>query len=757
MKRPSFNNLPDYSIDNPDFTRRRKNLTWIFLLVSAAIVFVSEVLLIFTLNTFTNLPDGWIIFLDGIFLVVILYPLNYLFMIRPLVRQFEERTTTNSALLKSQEIFEHFFSVSDILIAYMDNKFNFIRVNQAYADADDRKAEDFIGKNHFELYPSDDNLQIFQAVVDSGKPFTIIDKPFAYADAPERGLSYWDWNLFPIKNPKGLVIELLMILTNVTERHNNLLAIAEKDRQFRAVFDQTYHFNFLTDAEGVVMMINRSGLDFLQRPPEELFGKHIWELPNLLPDTEKPLRESLNEAIGGKVVRRPLKVRYSNGEPCTLEAAAKAIVNAEGKAELFLFEALDITRIVNSEEALRENELKLEQLYNTEKEARRSADLLRNAVLALANSPDIDSIFENLLNYVHQKRPYELAHIFLFDEDNMLNINHVRGEELLPENERLLGKSIAPEELSTILAPLFERHKIIHVDDAGKYPSANVLFPSFPLGSWIAFPLIVGTEMIGVCVFGHRQKCYFSPEFEEWTYTIVNQSAISIQNHLLFEQVSESRERLQALARRLVEVQEKERRYVAQELHDETGQALASIRVGLMLLERESADSEAVVKRCHELNDVTKEVLENLHRLSMDLRPAALDHLGLVPALRQQIEILGEQHGIDMRFDTIGEMGRLPSGTETAIYRIVQEALTNVIKHSHATHVDVMFEKRNADLLIVVEDNGIGFTPNVMATDHLGTMGMSERALSVGGSVRIESSPGEGTAVFLEVPCPSES
>jgi len=110
------------------------------------------------------------------------------------------------------------FSNIHVLVAYMDRDFNFIRVNRAYAHADERIPEFFVGRNHFDLYPNDENEDIFREVAESGVPYFAYEKPFEYAEHPERGVSYWDWSLFPVKEKDGKTAGLLLSLLNVTER-----------------------------------------------------------------------------------------------------------------------------------------------------------------------------------------------------------------------------------------------------------------------------------------------------------------------------------------------------------------------------------------------------------------------------------------------------------------------------------------------------------------------------------------------------------
>ena len=175
--------------------------------------------------------------------------------------------------------------------------------------------------------------------------------------------------------------------------------------------------------------------------------------------------------------------------------------------------------------------------------------------------------------------------------------------------------------------------------------------------------------------------------------------------------------------------------------------------VGLRLLERQVEHPKATLAAVAELKGMVDGVLENLHRLAADLRPASLDHLGLVAALRQYAQEMSDRHGIVVQFEAVGLNGRLPADTETALYRIVQEALTNVVRHAQATRVDVLLERRGDKLIVLVEDNGVGFDPAVaMHGGRLGLFGIRERAEILAGTLVLESAPGIGTTLLVEVP-----
>lgn len=232
------------------------------------------------------------------------------------------------------------------------------------------------------------------------------------------------------------------------------------------------------------------------------------------------------------------------------------------------------------------------------------------------------------------------------------------------------------------------------------------------------------------------------------------QASVAVENAVLFEQMQASTVQMQSLSRRLVAAQERERLNIARELHDEAGQALASLRFGLRLLEREIEEGGSVTGRVAELMRRTDAVIDGLHRLAADLRPASLDHLGLEAALRQYSRSAAANLGLVVHFKARGLAGgRLPAAVETALYRVVQEAMVNVARHARATQVDVMVQRRGDRVLVMVEDDGIGFElDQVQRGDHFGFLGLRERAEALGGTLTVESSPGAGTTVVVEVP-----
>jgi two-component system, NarL family, sensor histidine kinase DevS len=203
--------------------------------------------------------------------------------------------------------------------------------------------------------------------------------------------------------------------------------------------------------------------------------------------------------------------------------------------------------------------------------------------------------------------------------------------------------------------------------------------------------------------------------------------------------------------RRVVAGQEVERRRLARELHDETGQALTSILLGLRAVD-EADDKAGVTGAVAGLRELVVATLQDVRRLAVQLRPKALDDFGLVPALERLVQTFSESSGIRVELEARLGDERVPNDVETTVYRIVQEALTNVVKHAEATSVSILLVRRDASITVVVEDNGRGFDTHAVSSDSLGLDGMRERVELHEGRLTVETASGSGTTIRIEVP-----
>jgi signal transduction histidine kinase len=256
-------------------------------------------------------------------------------------------------------------------------------------------------------------------------------------------------------------------------------------------------------------------------------------------------------------------------------------------------------------------------------------------------------------------------------------------------------------------------------------------------------PLVARGRAIGVVIAHDRNgpDARFSDDDVRLAETLAARAAIAVD---LSERVGRD------VLRRVVQAQEAERKRLARELHDETGQALTSILLGLKPLEqvRDDRVAEAVAS----VRALVVSTLQDVRRLAVELRPSALDDFGLLPAVERLTHTFREQTGMHVELESRLPEQRLPAEVETALYRIIQEALTNVVKHSGASRVSILLTERDHGVAAMVEDDGMGFETETARDDGLGLVGMRERIGLVGGRLHVESSTGAGTTIVAEVP-----
>ena len=223
------------------------------------------------------------------------------------------------------------------------------------------------------------------------------------------------------------------------------------------------------------------------------------------------------------------------------------------------------------------------------------------------------------------------------------------------------------------------------------------------------------------------------------------------------QDITERRQAIAAraeLLRRLVTAQEDERRRVARELHDSVGQLLSALPLAVKSVRDAEPLTATTLTRLDVVQRVADELGRTMHDLAIRLRPTALDDFGLKVALQAFITEWSKQSGVDAHFQSIGlETARFTPEVETTLYRVVQEALTNITRHAKARLVSVVVERRSGDAIVVVEDDGVGFDPDLVGTTgRLGLLGMLERVTLVGGNLQVESAFDSGTLIRVRVP-----
>ena len=261
----------------------------------------------------------------------------------------------------------------------------------------------------------------------------------------------------------------------------------------------------------------------------------------------------------------------------------------------------------------------------------------------------------------------------------------------------------------------------------------------------------------------------FSSIFISELMQLANRRTESIANQLTKKQIdleleiqlrrSAEEERI-TLLRRFVSLQEEERHHISRELHDQCGQEIIALQLGMKrAVDIVKIENQKDVIACfQEVNEILDRLSGEIHDLAFDLRPPSLDELGLHTAIGSFLDVWSQRVRITVDFECRNwDEQRLTSETSLTLYRVLQEALTNVAKHSKSSHVSVVLELQRDSAVEIVEDQGIGFeveasTENSMIRQPLGLLGMKERLASVGGTLEIESAAGKGTTLFARVP-----
>lgn len=275
--------------------------------------------------------------------------------------------------------------------------------------------------------------------------------------------------------------------------------------------------------------------------------------------------------------------------------------------------------------------------------------------------------------------------------------------------------------------------------------------------SYLGVPLVAKGGVQGVLDLFSQSPTEFTNEHVPLFTTFGQQVGVAIQNARLFEQIWAGRRRLQMLSQELLEVQEAERRHISRELHDEIGQALTAVKVNIQAAMRMSGTS-SLNPYLEESISTVERTLDQVRNLSLDLRPSILDDLGVVAAVRWYLDRQAHRAGFKANFKADMPKIRVPADLETTCFRIVQEAITNAVRHSQAENVWVTIQQCNVDELeLIIQDDGVGFDVNAVmqpgAGDlSLGVLGMHERAELIGGRLEIRSDQVRGTEIRAVFP-----
>ena len=626
------------------------------------------------------------------------------------------------------------FDAINEFVSVHDTEFKIVRANKALADRFGKKPDELIGIYCYQLFhginepwpncPHAQAMKLENAVTEE-------------VDDPSIGCPLMV-SVSPVFDQRGQVTGGVHIAKDITERKRAEQRIELERAKLKNILDTMSDGVYIVDQNFEIEYTNPA----LEREFGRVAGRRCYQYLHNLAETcpwcvmEKVLQGEVNKSE-----------RSSNDK--IYELLDTPLKNSDGSISKLGIRH-DITLLKRNEDRLKQANLKLKSATQAERTQRQLAEALVDAAFALNKSLKLDDVLPLILEKINEAIPYELAAITLLEGDTFYDACRQGGDLAL-----LFAPSDADEPYPLddfpLLVQMRQSGQPVRIQDTHHEPDWINVEGFEWCRSFLSAPLVVEEQVIGFVNLFAGQPDFFTQETCDRLVAFAAHAAVAIQNAWLVERIKAGSERLQSLSHRLVNIQEKERQLIARELHDEAGQMLTSLKLDLHLLGKNASQPDRVSEKVIEMENSVNEILENLHRLAVALRPASLDHLGLVTAIRQHVESVAEKQEINVNFKSDELQERLPPNVETVLYRIVQEALTNIIRHAQATQVDVLLTAREGKLMMLIEDNGIGFDPERLpAGEHLGLFSMRERAEMIGGNLMIESTPGYGTTIKVE-------
>jgi PAS domain S-box-containing protein len=622
---------------------------------------------------------------------------------------------------------------------------------------------------------------------------------------------------FPIIDNTGAVIMVGGSSVDITDRKQSEAALREAERLYRDIFENAGEGIFQTTPDGRFIMANPAlarmhGFD----SAEELMR----ERTNISRDTyvDPARREEFKQLLETHDVVQGFECEIArrDGTKISVSANARAVRDEQGVVRYYEGTATDITERKVSQEALRESEERYRDLVEHSHEFICTHDLqgrILSANIASAKALGYDG--KDLIGKINIRDILAPRVRHQFDSymtqlqtggvsSGLMIVQTNTGEERIWEYYNSLRTAGISEPVVRGVArdvtdqwrsaealreseeryrELFENsHEAIYIHDLrGIYLSVNRAAETL---SGFTRSEIIGRHYSSFVSPRHLKDarenfCRKLDSAIETTYEaeairkngehipvevssrLIHKDGVVVGIQGTVRDISDRKQAQQALqtyAHRVIEAQEAERQNIARELHDEIGQILTAVLLNLQSVQKTCA-TVACLPNIEESIDVVEDALSRVRELSLELRPALLDDLGLLAALRWYAARYTARSGIVTDISGDADVGRISHETETACFRIIQEALTNTARHSRATRAAIHIKRTNVNLYLTVRDNGIGFDserllkgkPSAMA---LGLHGMRERALAVKGVVQISSVPGKGTHVRVNVPLP---
>jgi signal transduction histidine kinase len=401
------------------------------------------------------------------------------------------------------------------------------------------------------------------------------------------------------------------------------------------------------------------------------------------------------------------------------------------------------------------------QLYQEVEEGQLIAEAMQVIGRALASELDYQRIVRNVADFAYRLVDAQFVYVAVPENESFRLVAKAgrdrQNSSPVPSTD-ILSKFL---DQAPLTQAVHEKRPIV-VADIKRDPALTPWQKEAEIQGWramVAIPLLSRNQLVGVLAAYASQPSSFSSNDVATLMSLASQAAVAIQNAQLFAELEAQHQALHQVSLRLVNAQEEERRRISRELHDELGQALTALKINLDVARRLlPVDASSKLRQSiHEASSLAVQTLETARNLSLELHPAMLDDLGLVSALRWEVDRYEQRTGQSVHFKADVDEVVLRSELEITIYRIVTEALTNVARHARADVVSVSLGIADHQVVIEIEDNGVGFDATKWFSSpaerqSLGLVGMRERAELLGGQLEVISAPGCGTKIWVQLP-----
>ena len=532
------------------------------------------------------------------------------------------------------------------------------------------------------------------------------------------------------RDDSGKPTRMYGVNLDVTDRKDTEERIRLSENQLRLVTNTVPALISYVDSNERYRFVNNQFHDWFGIPSEEIVGKKVRDIFGI--QAYNVVKDKIAEALSGKQVSFETALNYKAAGARYVHISYMPDIGMDGTVYGYYGLTNDLTDLKHSQDLLRSSEERMALMV------------------------------ENVLDYA----------IFSMDTDGRIDTWNSGAEAIFGYTpEEIIGRScdilFAAEDIARgifIKEMRTARQNGKSSDDRWQIRKDGEKF----FASGVMMPLRVDNELTGYAKITtdltekQRRAEELQRAHDELELRVKERTRELAESNLALVQEMEVREaaerqRIELLGR-LVTGQEVERRRIARDLHDQLGQRLTALRLKIASLKDLSADNAEICLRVERLQEIGERLDAEVSFLAWELRPTALDDLGLVDAVGAFVTEWSRHYEIAADFHSSGlSKVRLNHDTETHLYRITQEALNNILKHAKANVVTVMLEKRDSDMILIIEDDGRGFERklNRDSTDSdmgLGLIGMSERAILVGGELEVESSPGKGTTIYVRVP-----